>query len=258
MVAITAYTSLAQQPLTSRAAETTSHDEALNTDTNTDTASTLGSTSTVSNLARQLSEAASRAEVRNASLSRKELGQKASALIDQVIGDSYQAHKAQHDAEVPDTDDPKLLARAEQATQFSNGSGTNPFKGLSRDQLALIAYDESGSFTVNERRAAWIEAYDQEEAWRQKVVAKAMDEYNRTGKLTNFFTEVLAHYKELPAIEQAQYPADYASQLQSMIDRDFNYMTHQSEGQGGLFGFMEQWLTDELMPHQSPLQAKTD
>ncbi|MFD2835821.1 hypothetical protein ACFS3C_01960 [Azotobacter vinelandii] len=43
---------------------------------------------------------------------------------------------------------------------------------------------------------------------------------------------MLEHYKELPAIEQAQYPSDYAARLQGMIDLDFNYMTHQTEGDG--------------------------
>ncbi|MFD2835822.1 hypothetical protein ACFS3C_01965 [Azotobacter vinelandii] len=148
---------------------------------------TSASSSTLSSLARQLSEAAAGAEVRDMSLSYKELGQKAATLLDQIIGDSYHYNQELHDAEVPNTDDPKLLARAEQATDFVNGKGSNPFKGMSRDQLALIAYDDSGTFTVNERRAAYLEAADQEQVWRRKVVAQATDEYNRTGKLTNFF-----------------------------------------------------------------------
>ncbi|WP_312481234.1 hypothetical protein [Stutzerimonas nitrititolerans] len=196
-------------------------------------AASSNGTTNVSNLARQLGEAAAHAEARDANLSRKELGQKATAQLDQITGYDYYLNQERHDAEVPDTDDPELLARAKQATNFVNGSGSNPFKGMSRDQLALIAYDDSGTFTVNERRAAWQEAYDQEEAWRQKVVAQAMDEYNRTGKMTNFFKEVLAYYNGLPAIEQAQYPDDYASRLQELIDLDFNYMTHRAEGKGG-------------------------
>ncbi|MHB0764896.1 hypothetical protein ACYCFC_11065 [Stutzerimonas sp. NM35] len=196
-------------------------------------AASSNGTTNVSNLARQLGEAAAHAEARDANLSRKELGQKATAQLDQITGNDYYLNQERHDAEVPNTDDPELLARAKQATSFVNGSGSNPFKGMSRDQLALIAYDDSGTFTVNEQRAAWQEAYDQEEAWRQKVVAQAMDEYNRTGKMTNFFKEVLAYYNELPAIEQAQYPDDYASRLQELIDLDFNYMTHRAEGKGG-------------------------
>ncbi|MDO8826176.1 MAG: hypothetical protein Q7V21_06155 [Methylophaga sp.] len=216
----------------SRLATSTINQYQAVTDTTSTTTPPSPTTTTVSNLALQLSEAANLAETRDASLSRNELAHKAKTLIDQIIGNSYDNNKLQHDKEVPDTDDPELLARAKQATNFVNGMGSNPFKGMSRDQLSLIAYDESGSFTVNERRAAWLESYDQEQVWRRKVVAQAMDEYNRTGKLTNFFTEVLNHYKELPAIEQAQYPEDYESQLQQWIDLDFNYITHQAEGKG--------------------------
>ena len=233
MVGITTYTSLSSSRVTGSSTSATAQPVAADdkTGATTSTGST-GTSSTVSNLARQLSEAAVRAETRDTSLSHKELGQKATALLNQITGDSYFANKAQHNAEVPNTDDPELLARAKQATSFVNGSGSNPFKGMSRDQLALITYDDSGTFTTNERRAAWEEAYSQEEAWRQKAVAKAMDEYNRTGKLTNFFSEVLEHYKSLPAIEQAQYPEDYAADLQQKIDLDFNYMTHRAEGKG--------------------------
>jgi len=186
-----------------------------------------GTHSTVSTLAQQLAEAALRAEVRNKEMTRAELGARGTAIVDQIVGDSYYANKTKHDAEVPNTNDPQLLARARQATDFINGKAraSNPFKGMPRDQLALIAYDESGTFTVNERRAAWGESYDQEEVWRQLVVRKADSEYGRTGKLTKFFTEVLAYYKDLPEIEQAQYPEGYEMKLQGWIARDFNFKT---------------------------------
>ncbi|QVX18136.1 hypothetical protein DB356_19285 [Pseudomonas congelans] len=165
-------------------------------------------------------------------MSRKELGAKASELLSQISGDGYFANKKAIDAEVPDTDDPVLLAREENATQFVNGSGKNPFAGMSSDQLSLIIYDDSGSFTTNERRAAWSESFDQESVWRQKVAANAMAEYNGTGKLTKFFTAALEHYKDLPAIEQAQYPDSYEAKLQGWIALDFNYKTHTAEGTG--------------------------
>ena len=211
--------------------------------------SNAGGSATVSNLAFQLSEAASRAEARDSAFSHNELGQKAVSLLNQITGDNYLPNKAQHDAEKPNTDDPARSARAKQATDFTNGSASNPFKGMSSDQLALIAYDDSGSFTVNERRAAWVESRSQEEAWRQKVCQKAMDEYNRTGKMTNFFTEVLEHYKALPRIEQAQYPADYASDLQGKIDLDFNYMTHRAEGKGTSPTSLFEYLMAAAAPH---------
>lgn len=101
----------------------------------------------VSILAHQLSDAATRAEARG--------GVKNADMLGPITGDSYFANKAQHDAQIPNARTPELLARARQATDFVNGSDSNPFKGLSRDQLELIANDEGGPFTINERRAAW-------------------------------------------------------------------------------------------------------
>ncbi|WP_144424953.1 hypothetical protein [Pseudomonas trivialis] len=101
---------------------------------------------TVSILARQLSDAATRAET--------PMGQKNAESLEPMTDDKYFANKAQHDGEIPTTDDPELLARAQQATGFLNGHDSNPFKGLARDQLNLIAHDSGGVFTVNERRAA--------------------------------------------------------------------------------------------------------
>ncbi|WP_323636766.1 hypothetical protein [Pectobacterium polaris] len=63
--------------------------------------------------------------------------------------------------------------------------GANPFRGMPREQLALIAYDESGDFTVNERRAAWLESYDQEQQWKRAAIAKMDEEYNRTGQVSS-------------------------------------------------------------------------
>lgn len=189
-------------------------------------------TSSLSSLSLQLSESSARAAARDSSLSRRELGEKASELLSKISGDSYFANKKAIDAEVPDTQDPELLARADNATQFVNGNGKNPFAGMSSDQLSLIIYDDSGSFTTNERRAAWSESFDQESVWRQKVAASAMAEYNGTGKLTKSFTAALEHYKDLPAIEQAQYPDSYEAKLQGWIALDFNYKTHTAEGTG--------------------------
>ncbi|QYG07833.1 hypothetical protein [Janthinobacterium sp. PAMC25594] len=53
--------------------------------------------------------------------------------------------------------------------------------------MSAITNDDSGTFTINERRAAFTQAYDEEQAWRSQVVAQAMAEYNTTGKMTNFF-----------------------------------------------------------------------
>ncbi len=250
MVGVTGYTSFSSTSVLNRA----SPSQPVGTDDTTRSVAVIpaaSDASTVSTLARQLSEAAARAEARDAGLDYKALGEAAKVLLNQISGVSYTLNKARHDAELPNSDDPELLERARHATDFVNsrypGSsivGKNPFAGMSRDQLALIAYDDSGAFTVNERRAALCESLDQEYEWRRMVLAKGDAEYNSTGKLTSFFTEVLEHYESLPAIEQAQYPGNYVSQLQGWIDGGFNYITHQAEGKGTtLVGLLDEWMT---------------
>ncbi|AYH03053.1 hypothetical protein F6Q07_19290 [Pectobacterium parmentieri] len=185
--------------------------------------------SSVSSLARQLSDAAARAEARDASHSRSELASYAQSVIEELAGISYiNSHKT-HAEELPATDDPELLARAKQANDFANGRGTNPFKGLSRDQLALITYDDSNTFTVNERRAALHESNEQESAWSHWVVAKSKQEWNQGEfKQTEFFKLVLKHYEDLPRIEQVQAPANYESRLNHLIAMDYNFVTGES------------------------------
>ncbi|MEQ9947244.1 hypothetical protein [Pectobacterium aroidearum] len=205
----------------------------------------------VSSLARQLSEAATRATARETSTDRDGLAAMAKSITEKLIGMSYAINKKDHDAEVPKTDDPELLARARQATDFLNDKGANPFKGLSREQLALITYDESGAFTVNERRAAWVESYDQEQQWRQAIAAKMMDEYNRTGEISsNSLSEILKHYKSLPAIEEAQQPKGYDIQLWARIQlQESGRSSSQDIGEWNT-------LLERLMESATPLHSE--
>ncbi|HEX8595414.1 MAG TPA: hypothetical protein VF682_19395 [Pseudomonas sp.] len=147
------------------------------------------SLSSFSLLARQLGAAAAQAQLRDTTLDPQSLGQKAS----QVLRD---------------------------LSASLGGVGGRSFDSMSRDQLALITYAEQGEFTVQERMSAWQETARQEQLWRQATSTRALGEYSSTGKITGFFSETLAHFKSLPFIEQAQYPAGYADDLQSKIDRD--------------------------------------
>ena len=117
------------------------------------------------------------------------------------------------------------MAQAQQATDYVTNNGSNPFKGLSQEQLSLIIYDESGTFTVNERIAAYDESYSQEQEWRRWVCAMGSAEASTTGSRTNFYKEVLAHYEGLPLIEQVQYPDDYTEQLSKV-----SLMKNQAQG----------------------------
>lgn len=126
----------------------------------------------------------------------------------------------------PDPNDASSAQSAQAATDYISGKGPSPFAGMSRDQLSTIQNDESGTFTVNEKRAAYRQAYIEEEAWRSQVLARGSQEYNETGKLTNFFKENLAHFNTLPSLEQALYPENYSADLTEKIKLDFNFFTH--------------------------------
>ncbi|MFJ5333206.1 hypothetical protein [Pectobacterium versatile] len=211
-------------------------------------------TSNVSSLARQLSDVAVHAEARDSSNSRSKLGSYAHSVIEELVGVSYINSQKIHAEELPDTDDLELLARAKQANDFANGRGTNPFKGLSRDQLALIAYDDSNTFTVNERRAALLESSEQESAWSHWVVLKSKQEWNAGEfKQTEFFKLVLEHYEGLPLIEQVQAPANYESRLKHLIDMDYNFVT----GESGKNANPLNNLFDLLLPRNIPIGSNT-
>ncbi len=179
----------------------------------------------VSLLARQLSESALRSSKREQELSRDELATYAKKQINNFALDGYTLGKSWHDLEQPGTDDPEHLARARQATEYVNqtinGSryAKNPFEGLSRDQLALIAYDDRGGYTINERRAAWSESERIKSEWEKGAVTRAQLESAQTGKIPVFLTEVLNFYRGLPKIEQVQdcYPGDYEAELLEKI-----------------------------------------
>lgn len=179
----------------------------------------------VSLLARQLSESALRSSKREQELSRDELAAYAKKQINNFALDGYTLGKSRHDLEQPGTDDPEHLARARQATEYvnqtTNGSryAKNPFAGLPRDQLALIAYDDRGGYTINERRAAWSESERIKSEWEKGAVTRAQMESAQTGKIPVFLTEVLNFYRGLPKIEQVQdcYPGDYEAELLEKI-----------------------------------------
>lgn len=209
------------------------------TDTKNNTSGNKPAETEISSLASQLAASAAYSSAKNKGLGFDELGDKARALLDQIVGAGFARNRARNDSEVPKATDAASLERARAATAFANGtfkdnvgSEPNPFAGMSSEQLATIAYDESGTFTANERYAAYRESYQQEQIWRTAVVARMQEEYNSTGKQTNFFKEVLAHYEGLPLMEQVQYPKDYAADLKEKIKRDFNYRDSVVSGGG--------------------------
>lgn len=186
--------------------------------------SSSGERSTVSNIARQLGESAVRAETRDRTSSRAELGAQASRVLDELTGAKYLEARGAHNAQVPVTKDPELLQRAINATDYmtrklaADPSAKSPFAGLSHAELVLIAYDDKGPYTVNERRAAWEGAQEKEFSWRDRAVSQGTLQYSTEKKMSGFYTDALAHYRTLPAIEKAQYPETYESGLKARID----------------------------------------
>lgn len=183
-----------------------------NTATETEVSSEVQSSSSskISSLAQQLHEARIRADARDASLTRQELADKAKAIKSQFYGQNFVRNKLKYDAEVPSTNNPAHIKRAQQATQFVNDRGNNPFKGFAPDHLTLIIYDESGTFTTNERRAALSEQSDQDYAWRSKAVAEQTWQWRqRNGDTSEALKGIMNHYDNLPPIEEAQIPGSW-------------------------------------------------
>ena len=190
----------------------------------------------LSSLSLQLAASAKRVEVLEQTLDRQQLKVEAQRLRHQILGDAYQAQKEIHNAETPKTTDPDLLERAKQATLHvvhsdrHDRSVKNPFADLSREQLNYIVYDESGAYTINERRAAWYQVSDIETNWNKGLWGPAEAEKAATGgRKPGFYTEVLNHYKTLPPIEQADYPEDYEARLLANIKEDSDPSTKKTK-----------------------------
>lgn len=190
------------------------------------TATDTSDTVQLSGLSIQLAHSEALLESKESTLNRSQLAAYAAATEDQLGGYNNIAYRAAHNNDVPPTGDPVLLAKATQATLFdaqrSQGGSSvkNPFASLSDRQLDDVIYDDSGTYTVNERQAAYFESFDRTSAWASSVVAKLNQENDATGHYTgDAFMDVLNHYNALSPIRQASYPADYASELKSQIQQ---------------------------------------
>lgn len=186
----------------------------------------------ISTFSSRLSKAADHTTARLQGVDNNGLRNQLNADIKKIFYDLDDAHKTAAASAVPEPNDDASAKSASSATAFVDRKGPNPFAGLSRDQLATIAHDEGGTFTVNERRAAFTQARQEEQAWRAQVVAAGISEYKESGKMTNFFGSVLDHFEGLPDLEKATYPENYADDLRAKIKLDFNYINH-SPGDAG-------------------------
>lgn len=182
---------------------------------------------TFSTLASQLNESMARAAARDAVMTHAELGKYGLNRINEFLAETPKANSHTRAMEVPDTRDPELLDRARRASEFvtltlaGHGDAKSPFEKLSREQLNVIVYDDSGAFTLNERRAAYYGVQKMDEAWRKTAIPAGILEQARTGKATKFYNEALSYYTSLPTIERAvNYPKDTEALLKARIKSD--------------------------------------
>lgn len=182
---------------------------------------------TFSTLASQLNESMARAAARDAVMTHSELGKYGLNRINEFLAETPKANSHTRAMEVPDTRDPELLDRARRASEFvtltlaGHGDAKSPFEKLSREQLNVIVYDDSGAFTLNERRAAYHGVQKMDEAWRKTAIPAGILEQARTGKATKFYNEALSYYTSLPTIERAvNYPKDTEALLEARIKSD--------------------------------------
>lgn len=86
-------------------------------------------------------------------------------------------HTSREDAvllhQTPESDAPARLEMARQASDYVLGAGPNPMKGLPRQALANITFDESGNYTSAERYASYQETVYQDQAYWAVVNDKA-------------------------------------------------------------------------------------
>lgn len=191
------------------------------------TAKAAADKATFSTLAGQLNDAAARAAKRDAVMTHAELGKYGLNRINEFLIESPKANSFTRAMEVPNTTNPELLDRAREATAFvtqtlaGHQNAKSPFEKLSREQLNHIAYDDSGIFTLNERRAAYQGVQKMDDAWRKVAIPEGITEQTRTGKASKFYSEALSYFKSLPAIEKAvDYPQDAEATLKAKIKAD--------------------------------------
>lgn len=196
-------------------------------DASTKETSAGGDTVSISPLGRALAAAVARADAATKDLGRAELRSLVERTRKTVHNEEWHRDAKKLATELPQGADAGRADIAQKAVKFIERLTTlprppglerdNPFYGLSRAELAAIEYDETGSFTMNERRAASSEAGRQYGEWSVEVCARARDESARTGKTTHFYREILAYFEALPAIEQVALPDGYMDRLRAEV-----------------------------------------
>ena len=119
--------------------------------------------------------------------------------------------------EVPDSNDPQRLARAKQATEFClrrSDIQKNPFLNLPREELTKIIYDDSGTYTVNERSAAHSEQCRQDYNYWNPIIEDAF----MSRDYRKHYRAAIEFHDKLSPIEQSFAPAGYRANLVGWLE----------------------------------------
>lgn len=148
-------------------------------------------------------------------MDRNALKKRGIELLDQL----YIAGSKKANAEVPNSDDPARLARAKQATVFcqkpSNDSA-NPFLGLPREELTKIIYDDSGTYTINERSAALSEQQRQHYNYWSPII----DDAFISGDYRKLYRTAIDFHDKLSPIEKSFAPEGYRENVVNWLKKE--------------------------------------
>lgn len=150
---------------------------------------------------------------------------------------------------LPKTKDPERLALGQKALDFAIAraqlpptSAPNPFSGMARNDLSAIFYDETQSYTVAERKAAFTELSKQDNEYFSQLSLKLTN----GGDNREFFKSLLDYFADLPPVEQSVYPDGHKTRMSSLYQEQLdlwgplNLIKHPSKKDhekfsGGLF-----------------------
>lgn len=121
--------------------------------------------------------------------------------------------------EVPDSDDPQRLARAKQATEFCQRRSDiqkNPFLNLPREELTKIIYDDTGTYTINERSAALSEQGRQDYNYWNPIIEDAF----MSRDYRKHYRAAIEFYDKLSPIEQSFAPGGYRENLVGWLEEE--------------------------------------
>lgn len=150
---------------------------------------------------------------------------------------------------LPKTKDPERLALGQKALDFAIAraqlpptSAPNPFSGMARNDLSAIFYDDTQSYTVAERKAAFTELSKQDNEYFSQLSLKLTN----GGDNREFFKSLLDYFADLPPVEQSVYPDGHKTRMSSLYQEQLelwgplNLIKHPSKKDhekfsGGLF-----------------------